>query len=63
MIDEQVPVRDLLEEAILVAGRLAAWIDLLIPWNDLNESFRTALDEPAVHPDRPAPLEAYGAAL
>lgn len=63
MADERISVRDLLEEAILVAGRLAAWIDLLIPWNSLNESFRTALDEPAVHPDRPAPLEAYGAAL
>ena len=63
MIDEQVPVRDLLEEAILIAGRLAAWIDLLIPWNDLNEGFRAALDEPTAHPDRPAPLESHGAAL
>lgn len=63
MIDEQVPVRDLLEETILVAGRLAAWIDLLIPWNDLNEGFRAALDEPALHPDRSAPHESYGAVV
>lgn len=63
MADNQAPIRDLLEEAILVAGRLAAWIDLLIPWNDLNESFRAVLDEPDVHPHRSAPLESHGAAL
>ncbi|TNM61613.1 hypothetical protein [Aliirhizobium smilacinae] len=34
----------LIDEAITVAGRIGAWIDLLIPWNDLNESFRKALD-------------------
>ncbi|MXN17950.1 hypothetical protein GR170_08890 [Pseudooceanicola sp. GBMRC 2024] len=33
----------LLDEAILIAGRIGAWIDLLIPWNDLNEGFRSAL--------------------
>lgn len=40
--DLSLPV--LLEEAILIAGRIGAWIDLLIPWNDLNEAFRAALD-------------------
>ncbi|MER8830328.1 hypothetical protein NKH73_25640 [Mesorhizobium sp. M0938] len=34
----------LIDEAILVAGRVGAWLDLLIPWNDLNEAFRAALD-------------------
>lgn len=33
----------LIEEAIIVAGRIGAWLDLLIPWNDLNEAFRKAL--------------------
>lgn len=32
-----------LTEAILIAGRLAAWIDLLIPWNAMNEAARRAL--------------------
>ncbi|UPA27878.1 hypothetical protein [Shinella oryzae] len=39
-----VPLAALVDEAILVAGRIGAWLDLLIPWNDLNEAFRTALD-------------------
>ncbi|MBZ9677902.1 hypothetical protein [Mesorhizobium sp. ES1-1] len=34
----------LIDEAILAAGRIGAWLDLLIPWNDLNEAFRGALD-------------------
>jgi hypothetical protein len=33
----------LLDEAILCAGRISAWIDLQIPWNDVNEGFRSAL--------------------
>lgn len=41
--DPDQPLAALLDEAILVAGRIAAWIDLLIPWNDLNEGFRAAL--------------------
>lgn len=39
-----VPLATLVDEAILVAGRIGAWLDLLIPWNDLNEAFRAALD-------------------
>lgn len=39
-----VPLAALVVEAILVAGRIGAWLDLLIPWNDLNEAFRAALD-------------------
>lgn len=39
-----VPLAALVDEAILVAGRIGAWLDLLIPWNDLNEVFRAALD-------------------
>ncbi|SDA93516.1 hypothetical protein [Mesorhizobium qingshengii] len=38
------PFDTLIDEAILVAGRIGAWLDLLIPWNDLNEAFRAALD-------------------
>lgn len=38
------PLDALIDEAILVAGRIGAWLDLLIPWNDLNEAFRAALD-------------------
>lgn len=44
MGEATLPFEALLDEAILVAGRTGAWIDLLIPWNDLNESFRAALD-------------------
>ncbi|AYD04212.1 hypothetical protein [Neorhizobium sp. NCHU2750] len=39
------PLAALLDEAIIVAGRIGAWLDLLIPWNDLNEAFRSALDK------------------
>lgn len=35
----------LLDEAILCAGRISAWIDLQIPWNGLNEGFRAALSD------------------
>jgi hypothetical protein len=38
------PLPALLDEAILIAGRIAAWIDLLIPWNAMNEAARAALD-------------------
>lgn len=38
------PLEPIIDETILIAGRIAAWIDLLIPWNDLNEAFRAALD-------------------
>ncbi len=48
---EAVPLEELIEEAILIAGRLSAWIDLLIPWNDLNESFHAALDGAKAAPD------------
>lgn len=40
------PLDALIDETILIAGRIAAWIDLLIPWNDLNEGFRAAQDAP-----------------
>lgn len=39
-----VPLAALIDETILAAGRIGAWLDLLIPWNDLNEAFRAALD-------------------
>lgn len=38
------PFGALIDEAILATGRIGAWLDLLIPWNDLNEAFRAALD-------------------
>ncbi len=34
---------ELLDEAILCAGRISAWIDLQIPWNGANEGYRGAL--------------------
>ncbi|MBD8556142.1 hypothetical protein IFT84_16650 [Rhizobium sp. CFBP 8762] len=41
---EPLDFRAVVDEAIIVAGRIGAWIDLLIPWNDLNTAFRTAVD-------------------
>ncbi len=41
---DTMPLAALVDEAILVAGRIGAWLDLLIPWNELNEAFRAALD-------------------
>lgn len=41
--DPAVSLNAALTEAILIAGRLAAWIDLLIPWNAMNEAARQAL--------------------
>lgn len=43
-MSEPLAFDSLLDEAIIVAGRIGAWFDLLIPWNDLNEAFRKALD-------------------
>ena len=39
-----VPLPALVDEAILVSGRIGAWIDLLIPWNDVNKAFCAAYD-------------------
>jgi hypothetical protein len=44
-MDDRHPFDALIDEAILVAGRIGAWLDLLIPWNDLNEAFLAALDD------------------
>lgn len=44
MAETATPFDALIDESILVAGRIGAWLDLLIPWNDLNEAFRKALD-------------------
>lgn len=41
---EDVPLPALTDEAILCAGRLAAWLDLQIPWSTVNEAMRAALD-------------------
>lgn len=46
------PLPDLIDETILIAGRIAAWIDLLIPWNAMNEAARAALD-PHQHGELP----------
>ncbi|WP_417723879.1 hypothetical protein [Salipiger sp.] len=43
MADPRQPLGAIIDESILVAGRIGAWIDLLIPWNDLNEAYRRAL--------------------
>jgi len=42
LMAEKLPFKTILDEAILVSGRLSAWMDLLIPWNDINEAFRKA---------------------
>jgi hypothetical protein len=33
-----------LEEGIMIAGGLSAWLDLQIPWNDINETVRRVRD-------------------
>lgn len=43
-MEGDLPFATLTDEAILYAGRIAAWLDLLIPWNEMNEAFRGALD-------------------
>lgn len=40
---EAVPFAELIDESILIAGRIGAWLDLLIPWNNVNEAFRAAV--------------------
>lgn len=36
--DPSLPQDRILEESILIAGRLSAWLDHIIRWNDLNET-------------------------
>lgn len=38
------PLPPLVDEAILVSGRLAAWLDLRIPWSSVNDAVRRVLD-------------------
>lgn len=38
----KVPAADVIDEAILYLGGLSAWLDTAIPWNAVNEAFRTA---------------------
>lgn len=42
---DEIPLAALIDEAILCAGRLAAWLDLRIPWSAINAATRAALDE------------------
>jgi len=42
---DDIPLAALVDEAILCAGRLAAWLDLRIPWSAVNEATRSVLDE------------------
>jgi hypothetical protein len=42
---DDIPLAALVNEAILCAGRLAAWLDLRIPWSAVNAAARSALDE------------------
>lgn len=44
--DPAPPLTPLFEDAILASGRIAAWIDLQIPWSALNEAMRAALPAP-----------------
>ncbi|WP_137389826.1 hypothetical protein [Rhodoligotrophos defluvii] len=36
--DKGAPVGPVIDDAILIVGRLSAWLDLMIRWNDLNEA-------------------------
>lgn len=47
LADSMLPLTPALDLSIATAGRLAAWLDLLIPWNDINQAFRAALDSAA----------------
>jgi hypothetical protein len=38
----EAPARAVVEEAILCLGALSAWLDLAIPWDDVNEAARRA---------------------
>lgn len=40
--DPDLPTESVLEEAILTVGKLSDWLDLLIPWNEVNEAVRSA---------------------
>lgn len=48
---EDLPFNQLLDEAILIAGRIGAWLDLLIPWNNINEAFRSAIPQSEITHD------------
>ncbi|MDQ0467925.1 hypothetical protein [Labrys wisconsinensis] len=50
LLRPDVPLAAMVEEAILISGRLAAWLDLLIPWSDVNEAMRAALPPPIPAP-------------
>ncbi|MCZ4353858.1 hypothetical protein O4H61_15175 [Roseovarius aestuarii] len=39
---DNIALDTLIDESIRIIGRLSAWADLLIPWNDLNDAFRIA---------------------
>lgn len=38
------PAAPVFEETILIAGRLANWLDLHVPWHAINEAMRAALE-------------------
>lgn len=38
----ELPLEATLKEGIMIAGGLSAWLDLQIPWNDINETVRRA---------------------
>lgn len=40
----EIALEPLIELAIVTVGRLAAWLDLQIPWGPVNSAFRAALD-------------------
>jgi hypothetical protein len=41
--DATIDLMALIEEAILIAGRIGAWLDLTIPWFPINEAMRRAI--------------------
>jgi len=42
---DDIPLATLIDQAILCAGRLAAWLDLRIPWSAVNQATRSVLNE------------------
>ncbi len=47
LLNADLPAGPVFEETILIAGRLANWLDFRTPWHGLNQTARAALDAAA----------------
>lgn len=47
LLDANVPADPVFEETILIAGRIANWLDFRTPWDRMNQAIRVALDAAA----------------